>query len=85
MAQSSPFDMSDERPEEPAPVPQQPAAPPPAGQTPAAQAPSPAAVEEARPFQRFVSPFERLTLAGETARRAWSIYCLLYTSPSPRD
>ncbi len=78
MAQSSPFDMSDERPEEPAPVPQQPAAPSPAGQPPAAKAPSPAqppaTVEEARPFQRFVSPFERLTLAGETARRAWSIY-----------
>ena len=71
VAQSSPFDMSDERPEDPAPVPQQPAAPPIA----APSAPQPSApVEEARPFQRFVAPFERLTLSGETARRAWSIY-----------
>lgn len=83
MAQSSPFDMSGERPAETTPVPQQPAAPAPAqvpAQVPAqapAQAPrpqAPAPVDEARPFQRFVAPFERLTLAGETARRAWSIY-----------
>ena len=75
MAQSSPFDMSGERPEDVAPVPQQPvAAPPPMqAETPSPRQPS-APLEEARPYQRFVAPFERLTLAGETARRAWSIY-----------
>ncbi|KAA0968444.1 cellulose biosynthesis cyclic di-GMP-binding regulatory protein BcsB [Aureimonas fodinaquatilis] len=73
LAQSSPFDMSGERPAE-----TEPQTPPPSA--PVTVAPPPTPVQDAR---RFLVPFEQLTLAGEMDRHVWTFYLTPEQAESP--
>ncbi|HEV7305435.1 cellulose biosynthesis cyclic di-GMP-binding regulatory protein BcsB [Ensifer sp.] len=70
LAQSSPFDMSGERPAD-APVVQQPPQSGTEGAEPVEQA---AAVRPPDAFKRFIIPYSALSLTGEVDERTWSVY-----------
>lgn len=95
-ADTLPFDMSREKPALPAPpvatqdegpavdtqqpAPVQPAVPAPNA---AETQPIPEAQDASAGFVRYVVPFKELVLAGETSRRAWSVYLTPEQAASP--
>lgn len=83
MAQTSPFDMSKERPAAVTPTPQPTAPVPQANMSPPASPPPVAATAPAA--RRYVVPFIELVFSGEYSRRSWSIFLTPEQAASKAD
>ncbi|WP_421914383.1 cellulose biosynthesis cyclic di-GMP-binding regulatory protein BcsB [Mesorhizobium sp.] len=88
MAQTSPFDMSKEKPAVVTPAPQ-PAVPVPSAAAPAPSSTAPAAATVPQPAvlkaRRYIVPFAELVFSGEYSRRSWSIFLTPEQAASKAD